>query len=359
MTGAAPDQRDGGRHGRDAVGTQAVLLVGGLGTRLRPLTYEAPKPLAPVANRPLVSYSLRMLKRGGVAEAVLASGYMHEMLAEAFAEQHPDLPRVRVAVEREALDTAGAVRNSLDFADAPFVAMNGDQIMDVDVAALLRSHVEREADVTIVVRRVADVGAYGLVQVADDGLVEAFLEKRPEDPTGKNLVNSGMYVFSPSALEAIPRGEAYSNETQLFPGLIDEGKRLVAFTMREDAYWADVGTPEKYLEANRSVLQGALPWIESASEAVEADVVEPVCIGAGCSISRDARIGPNVSIGAGVTLGAGVRISESVVWPSASIGEGCELENVIIGPDTWVPPGTVLRESGARILARDATEKDE
>ncbi len=327
---------------------KAVLLVGGLGTRLRPLTYEAPKPLAPVANRPLVTYSLRMLRRGGVDEAILASGYMYEMLQDAFAVEDPELPKVRVAVEHEALDTAGAVRNSLDAADGPFVVMNGDQIMDVDVAALLRSHAEREADVTIVVRHVPDVSAYGLVRVSDDGRVEAFLEKRPEDPTGKNLVNSGMYVFSPGVLDAIPKGERYSNETQLFPGLIGEGRKLVAFRMDDDAYWADVGTPEKYLEANRCVLRGALPWISASPDTVATE--------AGCVIERGAEVGPDVSLGAGVTVRSGAAVRDTIAWPSAEIGEGCRLESVIVGPGYHVPPGTEILGPGARILARDATE---
>jgi len=161
--------------------------------------------------------------------------------------------------------------------------MNGDQIMDVDVAGLLRSHAEREADVTIVVRHVPDVSAYGLVQVSDDGRVEAFLEKRPEDPTGKNLVNSGMYVFSSGVLDAIPKGERYSNETQLFPGLIGEGKTLVAFLMDDDAYWEDVGTPEKYLDANRCVLRGALPWIDTP--------LDTVATAAGCAVEEGAEVG--------------------------------------------------------------------
>ena len=342
---------------------RAVLLVGGLGTRLRPLTYAIPKPLAPVANRPLVWYSLRMLSLGGVGQACIASRYMADSFREAFAEPVAGLPEVGVVEETEPLDTAGAIRNTQPSADEQFIAMNGDQIMDVDVRALLAQHRETEADLTIVVRRVPDVSAFGLVVVSDEGRVEGFLEKRPQDPTGKNLINSGMYVFSPSALEAIPPGVPYSNERDLFPGLVEAGKRVLAFRMADEAYWADVGTPGKYLDANKCVLNGALPWVEAAGISDDAEVagtvVEPVAMAAGCLVEAGAEVGPSVSLAEGAVVGEGAKVRSSIVWAGAEVGRGCRLENVIVGPGHRVPDGTVHLGDEAAILADGTMETDE
>jgi NDP-sugar pyrophosphorylase family protein len=214
------------------------LLAGGRGTRLRPLTNEVPKPLVPVANRALISYPLAMLGRGGVQEAILACGYMADRLREGI-ERMDDLGlTVRLVEEKEPLGTAGAVRNALPTADGPFIVMNGDQIIDLDVRALLTAHRERNAELTIVVRRVPDVSSFGLVLCDDEGRVREFGEKRPRDPTGHNLINTGMYVFSPRVLAAIPEGRPCSNECRLFPELIREGMRVLAFRMQDVANWA-------------------------------------------------------------------------------------------------------------------------
>jgi mannose-1-phosphate guanylyltransferase len=331
--------------------TRAVLLVGGLGTRLRPLTYAQPKPLAPVANRPLISYSLRMLRRGGVDEAILASGYMADRLREALEGEQEDGLLVRCVEEPEPLDTAGGTKSALPYADRAFIAMNGDQLVDVDVRALLEAHEDTQADLTIVVRRVADVSDFGLVLCDDDGRVEAFLEKRPEDPTGRNLVNAGMYVFSPGVLDEIPAGRPWSNERDLFPGLVKAGARVMAFRMPSDAYWADVGTPVKYLEANTRVLNGALPWADRPSDPEAASDVAP-----GATVAATARIGPNVAVGEGAVVQDGARIRDSILWPTAVIEEGCRLANVIVGPGCRVPPRTVIACEGAAIVAETMAE---
>ena len=331
--------------------TRAVLLAGGLGTRLRPLTYVEPKPLAPVANRPLISYSLRMLRRGGVDEAILASGHMADRLREALEGEREDGLVVRCVDEPEALDTAGGVKNALPEADAPFVAMNGDQIMDVDIRALLEAHESNRADLTIVVRRVEDVSAFGLVQCDEGYRIEAFLEKRPEDPTGRNLVNSGLYVFSPSVLDAIPAGQPYSNERELFPGLVEAGARVFAFPMLSEAYWADVGTPAKYLDANRRILDGALPWADAPSDPERSSDIAP-----GARVARTAEIGPGVSVGAGAVVEEGAAVANSILWPGAIVEAGCRLANVIVGPGCRVPARTVITCEGAAIVADAVTE---
>jgi mannose-1-phosphate guanylyltransferase len=330
---------------------QAVLLSGGLGTRLRPLTLVEPKALAPVANRPLVSYPLRMLRRGGVEEAILASGYMADRLREALEGERGDGLRVRCVDEPAPLGTAGAVPYALPRPEGAFIVMNGDQIMDVDVRALLEAHERTRADLTIVVRRVEDVSAFGLIRCDEDGRITAFLEKRPQDPTGGNLVNSGMYVFSPSVLDAIPEGRPYSNEHELFPSLVEAGARVFAFRMSEEAYWADVGTPAKYLEANGRLLEGALPWADPPSDPAAASDVAP-----GARVAAGARIGPRVSVGEGAEVGEGAVISDSILWQGAVVEADCRLTNVIVGPGYRVPARTVIACEGAAIVANTCLE---
>jgi mannose-1-phosphate guanylyltransferase len=327
-------------------GAKAVLLVGGLGTRLRPLTYVEPKALIPVANRPLISYTLRMLRRGGVQEAILATGYRAERLREAFEGERADGLRVRCVEERERLDTAGGIRNALPEAEAPFIAMNGDQLLDVDVRALLEAHAAHEADLTIVVRQVPDVSAFGLVLCDAEGRIEGFLEKRPEDPTGRDLVNAGMYVLSPSALAAIPPGRPWSNERNLFPDLVKSGARCRAFGMEKTAYWADVGTPRSYLDANRAVLNGALPWADPPTHPEQACDIAP-----GARVEPGARLGPNVAAGPEAVVEAGAEVADAILWPGARVSRGCRLANAIVGPGHVVAPETTCAGEEVRILA--------
>jgi mannose-1-phosphate guanylyltransferase len=337
-------------------GTRAVLLTGGLGTRLRPLTNEVPKPLVPVANRPLISYPLAMLRRGGIREAIVTCAYRAEELREGIERLGAVGVAVEFVEETEPLDTAGAVRNALASAEEPFIVMNGDQIIDVDVRALLQLHTTRGADLSIVVRRVPDVSAYGLVPCDNEGRVKEFGEKRPLDPTGQNLINAGMYVFNPDVLEQIPEGERYSNERQLFPGLIREGRPVFAFQMNENAYWADVGTPANYLEANRDLLDGAWADVNLATAADGAEVSPearlkgPISLAEGCRIGRGTEVGPHVSVGEGATIGEQAVVRNSILCPRSSVGGGCRLANVVVRPGHRVADGTVFEPEEATII---------
>jgi len=236
--------------------------------------------------------------------------------------------------------------------------------MDVDLGALLAAHIEREADVTIVVRHVEDVSAFGLVQCRTDGCIEGFLEKRDTDPSGQNLINAGLYVFSPGCLSAIPPGVPYSNERQLFPGLIEAGKRVAAFRLPDGAYWADVGTPASYLSANADVLRGTLPWVPAAHTgpagiSAQANIIEPVSTGPGCRIEAGAQVGPDVSLGPRVVVGKGASVRNCILWDDATVGCGCVLAHATVGQGRSVAPGTELTGGEARILADDPAETDE
>ncbi|MGQ9731373.1 MAG: sugar phosphate nucleotidyltransferase [Candidatus Zipacnadales bacterium] len=333
----------------------AVLLVGGMGTRLRPLTYEVPKPLVLVANRPLITYSLRMLRRGGVERAILATGYRAKDLAAQLHDWQLDGLTVECIEERKTLGTAGGIRHALPYTKRSFIAMNGDQLIDLDVSALLQAHRETRAAVTIVVTRVADPSVYGTVRFTQNGRIEAFEEKRPPDKstrsTTEGWINSGMYVWSPRVLDAIPAGKVYSNETQLFPALIASGERVFAYPLAQGAYWIDVGTPAKYLEANRAVLSGVLPWTEPPSHPLSISDIAPTA-----QVDPDTQIGPYVSIAERVKIGPGCTIRNSIVLTGAQIGENCTLENAIVMPYSQIAPETVLLCKHGANIVRGTTE---
>ncbi|HEX2974287.1 MAG TPA: NDP-sugar synthase, partial [Tepidisphaeraceae bacterium] len=225
---------------------QAVLLVGGLGTRLRPLTYSLPKALIPVANLPLIAYEIIPLVRAGVKQIIFAMGYKADLLREYLGDGTDYGTEFVYVEEREKLDTAGAIKNVAEYLTGDFFCCNGDMIYDVDLCAFAADHLRREALVTYCLRRTEDIHHFGLIQWQDDGRVTAFKEKVAVDETGRNTVNSGFYLMSPEVLEHIPAGVPYSSEQQLFPDLLERGLPLYAHVPVEDGYWADVGRCDTY-----------------------------------------------------------------------------------------------------------------
>ena len=297
---------------------RAVVLVGGEGTRLRPLTYTLPKPLLPIGNIPFLERQLAWLGRHGVDEVVLSLGY----LPHAFVEHFPDGTcggvRLRYAVEGDPLGTAGGIRYAAEQAGITerFVVCNGDVLTELDLSALVRFHDQRAAEATIHLTRVPDPSAFGVVPTRDDGEVKAFVEKPPPNRAPTDWINAGTYVLEPSALAEIPAGLTVSIERETFPRMLDRPRRLFAY--QSDDYWLDIGTPEKYLEAHADVLAGRL-----GPAALPADAVERAT-GVWCqgdvTIADDARVEAPVLIGAGSTIGPGARVAGAV------LGAGCVLE---------------------------------
>ena len=323
---------------------QAVILVGGLGTRLRPLTYRLPKALLPVANRPLLSYELEWLRRAGVRQVILAVSYQAETLQAGLGDGSAWGVELVYVPERERLDTAGALKNCAGRLEGRFWALNGDLIYDFDPAPLVAQHEAAGATLSLTLRRVEDISPFGLIQRDERGRVTAFLEKVAVDPTGQNTVNAGIYLMEPAALELAPAGVPYSNETQLFPGLLARGATVLGYLPERMGYWSDVGRLETYLQANRDLLGGALPWVRAGVDAAAtvdpgAEVVAPCSLAEGVTVAAGARVGPYVSLGAGVAVGEGARMAESVVLPGAVIGRGASLTQVVVSAGETVPPG--------------------
>ncbi len=233
---------------------KAIVLVGGEGTRLRPLTYHTPKPLLPIVNVPFLERQLSWLAGHGVDEVVLSLGYLPEAFERHFASGRFGAMRVRWVVEREPLGTAGGIRFAADGIDERVVVCNGDVLTDLDLTALVRFHDERAAEATIALTRVDDPSAFGVVPTRDDGEVVAFVEKPPPGKAPTNWINAGTYVLEPSVLARIPSRLTVSIERETFPRMLDMPRRL--FAQHSDAYWIDIGTPRKYFEAHADVLAG-------------------------------------------------------------------------------------------------------
>jgi mannose-1-phosphate guanylyltransferase len=313
---------------------QAVILVGGMGTRLRPLTYETPKQMLPLVGVPMIECVLEALGRHGVTDAVLSLGYLPDRFTEAYPSNLISGVRVTYAVEPEPLDTAGAIRYAASFAGVSetFLAVNGDVLTDLDVTKLLAFHRERGAEATIALHPVEDPSHFGVVPTEDDGRVIAFVEKPPADEAPTNLINAGTYVFEPRALDRIAREGRVSIERETFPILAAAG---TLFAMADHAYWLDTGTPRLYLQANVDVLLGR------NSQHDFADIVDGSWRAPTSTIDASATIS-NTVIDAGCVVGADVVIEDSVLLPGAVVQGGCEIRSSIIGPEAVIGSGSIL-----------------
>ena len=323
---------------------QAVQLAGGRGTRLRPLTYQRPKALLPVLNRPLISYELELLGRYGVAEVILAAGYQAERLRPALGDGSRWGVELRCVQETLPLDTAGAMKNVETLIGGPFFVFNGDLILDVEPNLMAQKHLESGATATILLRQVTDIAHFGLVQRDRDGFVTAFVEKAAHDATGQNTVNAGVYIMLPEVMAEIPAGQAYANETDLFPRLLERGAKLCGYLPDQAGYWNDVGRLETYLQVNRDLLDGRLPWLklpaaELAQIGAEVQIHEPCCWAKDVAFERGARVGPYVSLDEGVRVGEEAKLEDCVVHARATIGAGANLRSLVVAENEQVPAG--------------------
>lgn len=359
----------------------AVVLVGGTGTRLRPLTLTVPKQVLPIVEVPMIERVLAYLETHGVEEAVLSLGYLHGAFQSLFPDGRCGKVRLTYAVEPEPLDTAGAVGFAARHAGVSerFLVVNGDVLTDLDITAMVAFHEARGAEATISLAMVEDPSAFGLVPIDGDGKVVAFVEKPAPGTVGPSYINAGTYVLEPSVLDHIPEGERISIERQVFPLLAAAG---TVYGFASDGYWTDTGTPLQYLQAQLDIVAGRHPGVpapgahrgESGVWAVgDADfgagVEAPALIGAGAWVAPDAsvvnsvvgarcRIHPGASVVDSVLMpdvevGKGAVVSRSILGRSAGVGEGAEVTGLsVIGDGFLVEPG--VHVDGARLPAPDA-----
>ena len=329
---------------------KAVVLVGGEGTRMRPLTETIPKPLLPLVNRPFLSEVLDRLAEHGVDEVVLSSPYLEETFRPFIDSRAGTAPTVVWITETEPLDTAGAIVNALPLlGEEAFFVLNGDILTDLDFTALLRFHRERGAAATITLAHVEDARAFGLVTTTGDARVSEFREK-PQDPIAGD-VNSGTYVLEPVALSSWRRGQPVNIEREVFPVLIERDVPVYGFL--SDAYWMDLGTPEKYLRAHFDLLEGRL-----AGRRYDAPLAAP-----DAAVDASARVGPRVVLGPGAVVEEDAWVEDSVLHAGAVVERNATVARSILGPGSRVGSGSVAEgvvlAEGAEIApgARAEAEK--
>ncbi len=331
---------------------QAVILVGGEGKRLRPVTSRVPKPVAPVVERPFVAYILDNLARHGVERAIFSTGFLAEAIEAVVGDGSAYGLRVEYAVEDEPLGTAGAIANCEDrLHDGSFYVFNGDVLSDVDLTALAATHAEKGGMGTIFLTPVDDPRRYGLVELREDGGVASFLEK-PGEWEGTALINAGVYVLEPEVLEMIPRGRLFSIERGVFPPLAAAGS-LYGYVDR--GYWRDIGTPDSYLQAHFDILERRVDTkiaealgdqylyvSPSATVDARARVVPPCFVADEVSIAAGARVGPLAVLGARSVVAEGASVVEAVVQAGVTIGAHAQVEGSILVRGSSVGAGTQL-----------------
>lgn len=328
---------------------KAVILVGGEGTRLRPLTTTLPKPLLPVGNVPFVERTLRRLAAVGCDEVVLSTCYKSEAFDH--LAHHPDV-RVRTVVEDQPLGTGGAIGWAARGFGERFLVLNGDVLTDIDLGQLIARHHDFGAEATIVLTPVEDPSRFGVVPTDPDGRVVEFVEKPAPGTAPTNMINAGTYVCEPAMLARIPPGRAVSVEREVFPAMAAEG---VLYGLPMDGYWLDFGTHTTYLQANLDCIAGRIrepvPGREaSPGQFVGSDVEvgagvtfrAEVAVGADTTLGAGAVVGPAAVIGADVVVGEGARVVRSVLLDGAVVGAEASLDGVVVGVGGSVAAGSVL-----------------
>lgn len=328
---------------------KAVVLVGGEGTRLRPITETIPKPLVPLMDRPSLDHVLDHLARHGVHEVVLSSSYL-ESTFHAFIEARHGDPAIVWITEPSPLGTGGAIVNALGhLGDEAFFALNGDILTDLDLTQMLAFHRERGAAATIALHHVEDARAFGLVPTEPDGRVVEFREKPSELVAGD--INAGAYLLEPSVLRGWAADGPVSIEREIFPALIAGGRPLYGFV--SDAYWLDLGTRGRYLQAHFDLLEGRVrgeppvpaPFVApGATVDLRAHLGRWVVVGAHAAVGPDAEVDDTV-LHAGASVGAGARVVGSVLGPGSSVGEGATVVDSLLAEGARVRPGSTLREA--------------
>jgi NDP-sugar pyrophosphorylase family protein len=327
---------------------KAILLAGGQGTRLRPLTLNTPKPVVPIFDRAFLTYQIDLLKQvPEIDEVVLSLNYQPEAIAAVFGDGSALGIRMRYVVEPEPLGTGGGIKFAARGIDGPIVVFNGDVLTEIDLKAVIALHHQRHARATIVLTPVENPSAFGLVETDERQNIRRFIEKPKPGEITTNRINAGIYVLDTSTFDRIPDGVSWSIERKYFPSLIERGETFLAFDYQ--GYWIDIGTPEKYLQVHHDILAGrfrAAPFVEqpapracvssNARISPDATIESPCFVDDDVIVEAGARIAPLSVVGRGVRIGAKAVVDGSILWPGCDVGPGALVQRAIAGRDTRI-----------------------
>ena len=347
---------------------QAIVLVGGEGTRLRPLTYGTPKPMVPIVNVPFLARTMVRLYEAGIRDVILPAGYMPQAIIDYFGDGSDLGLKIRYVIEDVPLGTAGALKNVEHLIDGAFFVLNGDVLTSLDLRAMMAFHEQKGGLGALHLIRVDDPSSFGCVVNDAECRISAFVEKPPKGAEPTNEINAGTYLLEREVLDMIPAGRNVSIERETFPQILKGDRPLYAYTTKD--YWIDLGRPEHYLAAHRDILSGRMalnvePGITgTGTNGVRCTIVPPVHIDPGATVAESAILGPDVVLGAGCSVGERAIIRDSVLWDNVRVGADAVIEEAIvasrtiigdgarigrgsvIGHDVTLPAGTVIGANG-------------
>jgi len=340
---------------------KAMMMAAGAGTRLRPLTYTTPKPMAPVANKPVMEHALENAARHGLRDVVVNLHHAPEPIERYFGDGHRWGIRLRYSKEKKLMGTAGGVKKLESFfGDGTFVVLSGDGLSEIDITAALDFHRKRKSFATMVLKRVHSKFEYGVTMTGPNGRIKKFIEKPSWSDVFTDTVNTGVYIFEPGIFTFIPAGVSYDFGSQVWPALLKAGKPIFGFLT--DDYWCDVGNLSEYRRSQRDALSGDMRHVNIPGEEIrtgvwvgkdakissKARLVAPCVVGEGAVVQAGAQVGPGSVVGPHARVGEGSALVESVVWEKADIGRRARLIDCIVGKDVAVKDGLVL--SGGVIM---------
>ena len=314
--------------------TSAILLVGGMGTRLMPLTSKTPKPMLQVAGVPFTEHQIRKAAQAGISEIVLATSYKAELFEPYFGDGRKFGIKIKYAVEESALGTGGGIRNAaalLDDCDQ-VVIFNGDVLSGHDLAAQIQSHINNRADVTLYLTKVEDARAYGCVELIADNQIKSFLEKM-ENPVS-NMINAGCYIFNRKVIDQIPANQVVSVERDTFPSFLSSGVKVYGYL--DNSYWLDIGNPQALVKASADLITGVITSVATPKHSGDH------LIAAGAQVSSSSIVNLGTVIESEVVVEGNCQISGSIIGKGAKIGANCKVINSIIAPDTQIEAGMIV-----------------
>ena len=314
--------------------TSAILLVGGMGTRLMPLTSKTPKPMLQVAGVPFTEHQIRKAAQAGISEIVLATSYKAELFEPYFGDGRKFGIKIKYAVEESALGTGGGIRNAAGLLDDcdQVVIFNGDVLSGHDLSAQIQFHINNKAEVTLYLTKVTDARAYGCVELSQDNQVKSFLEKM-ENPVS-NLINAGCYIFNRKIIDQIPANQVVSVERDTFPNLLSTGVKVCGYL--DSSYWLDIGNPEALVKASADLITGVITSVATPTHSGDHLVLPNAKVSPSAIINFGTVIEPEV------VVGGNCQISGSIIGKGAKIGANCKIINSIIAPDTQIEAGMVV-----------------
>jgi mannose-1-phosphate guanylyltransferase / phosphomannomutase len=343
---------------------KAVIIAGGLGTRLRPLTYNTPKPIVPVANRPFVVHQIEHLIKHGVDEVILNLHYLSQEIKNVLGDGRQWGIKIHYSIEEQPLGTAGAVKNAEKyFGDEPLIIFNGDVLTDINISKVVNFHREKQALVTLTLTEVEDPTPFGLVLTDKDGRVTNFIEKPSWSMVTAKTINAGIYVVNPKIFRDVPAGKPYSFERQLYPDLLEAGEPIYGYL--SNAYWIDIGNPEKYKEAHQAIMRGEVAvkifgtrvdgkfWLgKDTHPEASARFVGSSIVGERVKFGKESEIKDYVVLGDGVTVGDKCLLDRVIIGKGTRIGDHVQLNDCIIGMNCVIEDESLV---GRGVVLADGT----